>query len=74
MRPVCWTGFKAERESFKEIESRKEKLWRRKAVDDQKPDKFEITKRMIKNNQDITGVQCIKNDDDVLAVSYHDKK
>lgn len=73
MRPVCWTGFNAERESFKEIESRKEKLWRRKAVDDQKPDKFE-TKRMIKNNQDITGVQCIKNDDDVLAVSYHDKK
>ena len=43
-------------------------------VDDQKPDKFEITKRMIKNNQDITGVQCIRNDDDVLAVSYDDKK
>ena len=42
--------------------------------DDQKCDVRKIVARMIKTNQDITGVQCIRNDDGVLAVSDADKK
>ena len=41
---------------------------------DQKYDVFKIAKRMLKNNQDNIGEQCIRNDDDVLAISDEDKK
>ena len=44
---------------------------------DQKCDVFMIAKRMVKtnmNNQDITGEQCIRNDDSVLAVNDENKK
>ena len=42
--------------------------------DDQKCDVRKIEARMIKTNQDIIGVQCIRNDDGALAVSDADKK
>ena len=39
----------------------------------QKCDKFNITKRMVKTNQDIIG-EHIRNKDDVLVVTDEDKK
>ena len=42
--------------------------------DDQKCIVFKIEKRMVKNNQDIIGEQCIKNYDGVLTVGEQEKK
>ena len=33
-----------------------------------------IARRIVKTNQDIIGEHCIRNDDDILAVSNEDKK
>ena len=38
-------------------------------LEDQKYDVFKTAKKMVKTNQDITGEQCIRHDDDVFAVN-----
>ena len=40
--------------------------------DDQMCDVFKITKKILKTCQDITGEQCLRNDDSVLVVGDED--
>ena len=40
----------------------------------QKPDVFTVTQRMVKTYQDIISKQCMRNDNGVLTVSDEDKK
>ena len=54
----------SERIRFANIENR----------DDQKQEVFRIAKALVKDNRDIIGEQCIRNDDGGLAVSEEDKK
>ena len=63
-RTVYQAKCKAERKRFGRV------MWR----NDQKRDVFKIAKRIVKTNQDITGEQCIRNDNGVLAVSDENKK
>ena len=42
--------------------------------DDQKCDVFKITKKILKTCQDITGEQCLRNDDSVLVAGDEDMK
>ena len=52
------------RKRFSNIENR----------DDQKLEVFRIAKTMVKDNRDIIGEQCIRNDDGGLAINEEDKK
>ena len=54
----------SERKRFANVEIR----------DDQKLEVFRIAKAMVKDNRDIIGEQCIRNDAGILAVSEEDKK
>ena len=63
-RAVYEARTESERKKFGNIENR----------DDQKQEVFRIAKTMVKDNRDIIGEQCIRNDDGVLAVTEEDKK
>ena len=63
-RAVYEARSESERIKFANIENR----------DDQKQEVFRIAKSLVKDNRDIIGEQCIRNDDGILAVSEEAKK